>query len=52
LARLTQCALELLIRNRLGTFDHSDLDLRPLNQVFFLLPRMDVRTKFEEGRSR
>jgi len=41
LARLTQGALELLIRNRLGTFDHSDLDLWPSDpwiKCFFCYP--------------
>jgi len=39
----------------IGTFDPGDLDLYPSDPRIYivpLLPRMDMWTKFEEGRSR
>ena len=50
LRKVGKGVLELLIGNSFGTFDPSDLDPK-INSVH-LLPRTDVWTKFEEGRSR
>ena len=52
--KLGQGVLELLIGNSFGTFDPGDLDLYPSDPQIIrvpLLPRSDVWTKFEEGRS-
>ena len=54
LRKLGQGVLELLIGNSFGTFDPGDLDLYPSDPQIIrvpLLPRSDVWTKFEEGRS-
>ena len=55
LRNIGQCILELLNRKCFGTFNPGDLDLWPsdssINRVL-LLPRTDLCTKSEEGRSR
>ena len=52
LRKVDQGILHLLIENGFGTFDHGDLwSSDPKIKRVHLLPRMDVRTMFEEGRS-
>ena len=54
LRKLGHGVLELLVGNGCGIFDPGDLDLWPSDTKFNkvpLLPRTDVWTKFEKGRS-
>jgi len=55
LRRVGQGILDLLNGKGFGTFDPGDIDLWPSDPSIYrvpLLPKMDVWTKFEEGRLR